>query len=275
MSFDPNEGAGFWWANGLNTFTRNVSVENDEYGYRYDMQKRSNFDPTLPIRQPDGSEKMVDVRQIPIWRFEDNEAHAEGFNISGSAATHLRNIVVQRPEQFKDRWPLVNRGVGTRVPPITNGVPIFIHDHYGLGRHAKVVSIAAKDLMEDGHPYREEPGLTSHESRVTEVSDVAWPELLNPRDDLPPATVVTSVRSHLAKLVVAGVTHDNGEIVSLRVNGLEAKLINSSSGVVHWSLEMPVPIDGRLTAVATDAASNVEQNGHTWLFVTHNLAIAP
>ncbi len=185
MSFDPNEGAGFWWANGLNTFTRNVSVENDEYGYRYDMQKRSNFDPTLPIRQPDGSEKMVDVRQIPIWRFEDNEAHA-----------------------------------------------------------------AAKDLMEDGHPYREEPGLTSHESRVTEVSDVAWPELLNPRDDLPPATVVTSVRSHLAKLVVAGVTHDNGEIVSLRVNGLEANLINSSSGVVHWSLEMTVNIDGRLTAVA-------------------------
>jgi hypothetical protein len=407
LSFDPNEGAGFWWANGLNTFTRNVSVENDEYGYRYDMQKRSNFDTTLPIRQPDGSKKMVDVRQIPIWRFEDNEAHSEGFygmvvaangndqpdtpipdermlreikrvdwtgpdtqhphvirnlaiwgshyalrphspsmlldnvrihdavygiyrpafenqvyrnlsisnvdsepfnrgmddasaqtgkitvdglrfasqygnkttpliqisdvNISGSAATHLRNVIVQRPEQFKDRWPLVNRGVGTRVPPITNGVPIFIHDYYGAGRHAKVVSTAAKDLMEDGNRYREEPGLTSNESRVAEVNGVEWPELLNPCDDLPPATIITSVQNHLGKLVVAGIAHDNGEVDSLRVNGHEAKLTKSNSGVVQWSLEMSAPVDGRLTAVATDGAGNVEQTGHTWLVFTRIL----
>ena len=79
LPFDPNDGAGFWWANGLNTMTRNVTAENDEYGYRYDMQKRSNFDPNLLIRQPDGSEKSVDVRTIPIWRFDDNEAHSEGF----------------------------------------------------------------------------------------------------------------------------------------------------------------------------------------------------
>ena len=79
LPFDANEGAGFWWANGLNTITRNVTTENDEYGYRYDMQKRSNFAPVLSIRQPDGREKEVDVRTIPIWRFEDNEAHSEGF----------------------------------------------------------------------------------------------------------------------------------------------------------------------------------------------------
>ena len=52
LPFDPNEGAGFWWANGLNTFTRNVTTENDEYGYRYDMQKRRDFDTNLSIRQP-------------------------------------------------------------------------------------------------------------------------------------------------------------------------------------------------------------------------------
>ena len=38
LSFDPNDGAGFWWANGRNSLVRNVSCENDEYGYRYDMQ---------------------------------------------------------------------------------------------------------------------------------------------------------------------------------------------------------------------------------------------
>ena len=38
LPFDQNDGAGFWWANGRNTFVRNVTSENDEYGYRYDMQ---------------------------------------------------------------------------------------------------------------------------------------------------------------------------------------------------------------------------------------------
>ena len=73
LPFDENEGAAFWWANGRNTLTRNVGVECDQYGFRYDMQKRSNFDSKLPIVQPDGTDKIVDVRTIPIWRFEDNE----------------------------------------------------------------------------------------------------------------------------------------------------------------------------------------------------------
>ena len=34
LSFDPNDGAAFWWGNGRNTLTRNVSCENDTYGYR-------------------------------------------------------------------------------------------------------------------------------------------------------------------------------------------------------------------------------------------------
>ncbi len=409
LSFDPNEGAGFWWANGLNTITRNVTTENDEYGYRYDMQKRSNFDPTLAIRQPDGSEKMVDVRTIPIWRFEDNEAHSEGFygmvvaangndqpdtpiddermlaeikrvdwtgpdtrhphvirnlaiwgshyafrphspamlldnvrihdatygiyrpafenqvyrnlsisnvgsepfnrgmddasaqtgsitvdgltftsgygnnttpliqisdvNISGSAATHLRNVVVHRPDQFRDRWPLVNRGVGTRVPPITNGVPIYIHDYFSPGRHAMVVSTAARDLMTDGHTYREEPGLTSNESRVTEVSDVPWPQLLDPIDDMPPATIISSVRSQGDSTVIQGISHDNGAITGIRVNGQDARMTPLGAGVVQWTIEMPTSTAGQLTAVATDSAGNEEQTGHV-LDVSANLANA-
>ena len=39
------------------------------------MQNRSNFDSRIPIRQPDGSSEVVDVRTLPIWRFENNEAH--------------------------------------------------------------------------------------------------------------------------------------------------------------------------------------------------------
>ncbi len=398
LPFDPNEGAGFWWANGLNTITRNVTTENDEYGYRYDMQNRSNFNSTLPIRQPDGSEKMVDVRTLPIWRFEDNEAHSEGFygivvaangdnqpdtpiddehmlkeiksvdwtgpdtqhphmirnlsiwgahyafrphspamrmenvrihdavygiyrpafenqeyknlsitnvnaepfnrgmddasaqtgritvdglafssgygnqstpliqisdvNISGDAETHLRNVIVDRPKQFRDRWPLINRGVGTRVPPITNGVPIFIHDYYGPGRDAKVVSTAARDLITDGNTYREEPPLTGDESKVTEVSGIEWPELLNPIDDIPPATIMTSIRRNGNKLDVYGISHDNTDIASIQVNDKDTEVVSKGSGVVEWRVSLTLPADGRIVASASDAQGNREQTGH-------------
>lgn len=398
LPFDPNDGAGFWWANGKNTFSRNVSTDNEEYGYRYDMQRSSQFDCNLPIRQPDGSVAKIDVRTIPIWRFEDNEAHTEGFygmlvaangnsqpdnpindekmlerirqidwtgpdkshphriknlsiwnahyafrphspnmvmenvrlhvaaygvyrpafdghvyknlhisnvgaepfnrgmddasaqvgvitvdgltfdheygnqttplvqisdvNLSGKAETHFRNVVVNRPEQFKDRWPLVNRGVGPRVPPITTGVPIFIHDYFGSGRDAKVVSTAAKDLMQDGHEYREVASLTGNESLAAEVEDVAWPEqVLTPVDDEPPATIVTSVERDGEKILVRGVSHDNGEVVAISVNGAAAEIESSKAGVVNWKVEIP---DGEeVKALATDDAGNEELTPHT------------
>lgn len=398
LPFDPNDGAGFWWANGRNTITRNVTVENDEYGYRYDMQHSRYFDARLPILQPDGGHKKVDVRTIPIWRFEDNEAHAEGFygmvvaanggsqpdnairdqkmlerikridwtgpdtqhphiirnlaiwgshyafrphspamlmenvrlhdaaygvyrpafenhvyrnlniskmgaepfnrgmddasaqtgpisvdgltfttgygnrstplvqisdvNISGDAETHFRNVKVNRPEQFADRWPLINRGVGPRVKPITKGVPIFIHDYFGPGRHAKVVSTAAEDLIEDGNKYVAEPPLTGNESRVAEVADVAWPKLLDPQDDLPPATTITSWKQTGERLIVEGISHDNGRIVSVIVNGRPARIVASQAGVVDWRAELDAANLDHLTAHAEDAAGNVERYGH-------------
>jgi hypothetical protein len=398
LPFDPNDGGGFWWANGRNTFTRNVTTENDEYGFRYDMQHSRYFDANLPILQPDGSYKKVDVRTIPIWRFEDNEVHSEGFygmlvaangnsqpdnpihdqrmlehiknvdwtgpdtrhphiirnlsiwgshyafrphspamlmenirihdaaygiyrpafenqvyrnlhissvgaepfnrgmddasaqtgkitvdgltfatcygnnstplvqisdvNISGDAETHFRNLTVHRPPQFKDRWPTINRGVGPRVPPITKGVPIYIHDYYGPSRHAKVVSTAAKDLLEDGHQYREDRPLTGDESRVAEVTEAEWPTLLEPVDDLPPATMITSVRRDGGKLIVRGISHDNGDIVAVLLNGREATIVSGQAGVVDWQVTLNAPPDGRLVALAKDKAGNLEQTAH-------------
>src|SRR5262249_30179447 len=78
LPFDQNEGAGFWWANSLNTFTRNVSCENGRYGYRFEATKSSRLDLTLKVMQPDGTEKPVDVRTLPFVRFDDNEAHCDG-----------------------------------------------------------------------------------------------------------------------------------------------------------------------------------------------------
>ena len=39
-----NEGAGFWWTNSLNTFTRNVAAECDRYGFRYEATPTSSLE---------------------------------------------------------------------------------------------------------------------------------------------------------------------------------------------------------------------------------------
>ncbi len=85
----PQRRRGFWWANSLNTFTRNVAAECDQHGYRFEVRKTPDFDPELSILQPDGSYKEVDVRTLPFVRFEGNEAHCQrrfGINLGGFKA---------------------------------------------------------------------------------------------------------------------------------------------------------------------------------------------
>ena len=83
------------------------------------------------------------------------------------------------------------RGGTQRVDPIVDkGVPYYIHDYFGPGRHAKVVSTKAADLLKDGNEYRAQSPLTGDESVVAEVRGLAWPQLLTPVDDLPPVTVI-------------------------------------------------------------------------------------
>jgi hypothetical protein len=377
LPFDPNDGAAFWWANGRNTLTDNVACENDRYGFRYDSQKRSNFDSNLPVLMPDGKEKTVDIRSLAISRFSNNESHSEGLysvavsgtdgvgpdthdphringlkiwqthyalraglptmlienvtidhanygiyrpwfenhvyrnmviastntepfnrglddrslqhgsltvdgltfsgirgggnmpliqisanNVSGKAESHFRNVKVVSSAKGS-RKPLLNLGGGPRLTPKTpKGVPVFVHNYFGPGRHAKVVSARAKDLLGDGSRYRKEPPLTGDESLVAEVKDVEFPELLKVVDDLPPATVITSVRRLGGKAVVSGTTHDDGEIVSVQVNGQNATLVPVTAGVVDWRTEITVKPGAVITAMAHDKAGNKEQTPH-------------
>ena len=80
---------------------------------------------------------------VPLIQISDN-------NPTGAAVSYFRGVrVVHRRD--KGRRSLVNIGGGTRTPPKTpRGVPIFLLDHYGPGRHAKVVSTRAPDLLNDG-----------------------------------------------------------------------------------------------------------------------------
>jgi hypothetical protein len=379
LPFDQNEGAGFWWANSRNSFTRNVSCENDRYGFRFEATETSALKLILPVQQPDGSLKTTDIRTLPFVRFEDNESHCEGlygFNLgegvnrvgpdvrhpfvvrrtklwlshyafrpqvpsllvedmkidraeygvyhpnydnhvyrdlvisrtntepfnrghdddsvqygvltvdgltfahersgssmpliqisddnpTGRAASHFRNVRLIDWTGDKAR-ALVNRGGGPRPEPTTErGVPVLLHDWFGPGRHAKVVSTKAHDFSADGAAYRQEPLLTGDESRVAEVAQVEFPRLLDPVDDLPPTTVVTSAaRLADGTVRVRGVAADDGVIQKVVVNGHEARA--SRPNFAEWEVVLGDAPRGpfQVEAHAQDAAGNVEKRAH-------------
>jgi hypothetical protein len=110
LPFDTNEGAGFWWANCLNTFTRNVACECDHYGFRFEATPGAGLELVLPVLQPDGSRKPVDIRTLPFVRFEDNEAHSllyglnlgEGVDAVGPDTRHP--MVVRNTRIWNAQW---------------------------------------------------------------------------------------------------------------------------------------------------------------------------
>jgi G8 domain len=375
LPFDHNDGAGFWWANSLNSFTRNVACENGRYGFRFEATRDSRFNLTLPVTQPDGTKKGTDIRTLPFVRFEGNEAHGDGLyginigegvdrvgpdehhpfvlrdtkiwevhyafrpqspcvlvegmrihraaygvyhpnydrhvyrdllisqaaaepfnrghddlsvqygvlavdgltfaghgysshmpliqisddNPTGMAETHMRNVrVVDRKDG--NRRALVNLGGGPRPQPKTpHGVPVYLHDYYGTGEAAKVVSTRAKDFKADGMEYHEEPPLTGDESRVAHVKDVPFPKPLDPVDDLPPATVITSIHSHKGKLVVRGTTSDNGVVKRVLVNGHSGRAL--ATNFMEWEAEVDETHE-RISARAEDEAGNTEKRPH-------------
>ena len=107
LPFDANEGAGFWWTCSLNSFTRNVAAECDQYGFRYEATPSSSLKLNFPIRGTDGTRPETDPRTLPFVRFEDNEVHTsiglygvnlgEGVNRVGPDAKHpfvVKNLKV-------------------------------------------------------------------------------------------------------------------------------------------------------------------------------------
>jgi len=403
LAFDHNDGAGFWWANSLNTFTRNVAVENGVYGFRYEAMERL----VLPIQQPDGSHKKVDVRTLPFVRFDDNEGHSQtglydvklgtsgdkdgvgpdtrhpfiirnlliwnghyafdtrmpsvlidglrqhntvygyramncenhvyrNITLSGRANTafaavsagpspstepthrlihdgggstggklrltvdgltfeeiygpggsntalinifdiaavertvHFRNVKEDRVGGSKRELLCVTPVVATPPKTPMDVLPIYLHDYYGTGRHAKAVWIHSKLFTEDGLKYREEKRLTgSHFDMATvvaEVKDAEFPKLLDPVDDLPPTTVITQV-SKLAdgKMAVRGSTADNGTVKRVVVNGKEAKA--AAPNFAQWEVVLSgvKPGELKLSAHAEDAAGNTEKRPHVMI----------
>jgi hypothetical protein len=367
LPFDANDGAGFWWANGRNTFTRNVACENDEYGFRFELAKTSNFNPVLRIRNEDGQPIERDVRTLPFLRFEDNESHTEGlysfnFGDDKNGSVHgdrehpfiVRNLrawethYVLRPNvqfflceglrvkngvygvyhpdydahvyrdlefdnvvsepinrghddesiQYGDftydhvtlancrvgRDPLiqmactaphegvcghfrdlrivnsrsnanvVDLGGGPRNDKLQYPVSYYFHEPNGI---RQVVSARFPDAAPGAHSIDD---WTGKDVRAADVTGVSFPTLLDPHDDLAPATMITAVQREGTQLHIRGIAQDDGVITKVSVNGADARILTQHAGVVDW--EATIPAADALTAKSQDAAGNEETQPH-------------
>ena len=184
-------------------------------------------------------------------------------NPTGSAETHIRNVqVINR--QDNNRRALVNLGGGPRPQPKTpTSVPVILHDFYGSGRHARVVSAKSSEVRSEGNAYKSESPLTGDESRVLEVRDIPFPQLLDPVDDLPPSTVITSVTRTSDGWLVRGSASDNGEIKQVTVNSVAARAVRDS--FAEWEATLPGGELTKIESLATDRAGNLEKLPHVRL----------
>jgi len=138
-------------------------------------------------------------------------------NPTGNAVTHMRNVKAVNWKDASKAKAIANLGGGPRpTPKYEKGVPIYFHDWFGAGRHAMVVSMKSGEFKANPGGFREEKDLTGNESRVMEVKDVAFPAFPQVIDDLPPATVITSVAKKDGKLVVRGQLRRVGDRARLR-----------------------------------------------------------
>jgi hypothetical protein len=151
LPYDNNGGAGFWWANSRNTFTRNVAVECDRYGYKFEASplntarmnlnvmprddEPESFDLRLSIRRPDGTRSNVDIRTLPFVRFEDNEAHSQLYGINlgewvrGVGPDERHPFVLRNTVLWNNFWAF--RPVSPSV--LVDGMDVY-NGRYGLYR---------------------------------------------------------------------------------------------------------------------------------------------
>jgi len=138
-------------------------------------------------------------------------------------------------------------------------VPIYLHNHFGQGKHAMIVSIKSGEYRSAEKDFRSEGPITGNESRLREVKDVTFPELLTPIDDVPPATMITRVIRDDNKAIIRGCTIDNGIVKKVTVNGRSVQ--STGENFAEWEVVLESIPKGDLTliAIAEDVSGNVEK----------------
>jgi hypothetical protein len=278
LPFDGNLGSGFWWANSLNSFTNNVAAECDQDGYRFEVVAGSEFDPVLPVLQPDGTRKRVDIRTLPFIRFDNNEAHCQrffglnlgGFNDGGvpgySGAGDGKHEDVdgvgpdpQHPFLIRNYRAWDTHWAFHAGSPCVRAEGMDLYDsQYGLWRsvmdHHEYTGLKMDRIISMG-VFFPRPGRAGKDDAIA---------FLKPVDDLPPATVITRVQAGESegRVRVLGTASDNGAIERVVVNGKEARPLRPN--FAEWVIELEGQTGAGLTirAHAEDASGNVEATAH-------------
>lgn len=285
IPFDLNRGAGFWWANCQNQFTRNVAADCAEYGYRFENKKADGFDPVQPIRQPDGSIEPRDTRTLPFIRFEDNEAHTMRF-----FCLNLRGIA--RPEDglnfYEQNLTLAEEAADAMPEP---GKPFWIRNfkaweanwstHLGTagvfvdGMDSFRCDVAIWRSIMDRSGFRR---MTSKEMRVNDIHNPismgppsasesdnrrAFGGVSSFRDELPPCTMITSAVREGNIVRVRGSVADTSDIKQVVVNGRPASSTRGS--FAEWEITLEAPSAGspmEIVAAAEDVNGHQELSPH-------------
>jgi uncharacterized protein (TIGR03067 family) len=282
LPFDHNDGAGFWWANSQNAFTRNVAVECDRYGFRFEASPSKGFDLRRPVLRPDGSTELVDIRTLSFVRFDGNEAHDHlfGVNLGGKPGDFFAGgvdgivpgngdpFLVQNLKIWNTHWAFAPH---TRYA-ITN---LDISDStYGLFLPAYDTEVVPPLGRERREAMPDWGRMTFRRTQVPVRLPDSRPGYFGDpfdlmefaRDTLPPTTVITHVRrAKDGGLRVRGTTAENGIVKTVLVNGRPAKA--TAENFAEWEIGLEGEADGPITLSAhgVDDFDNVEPRPHRLL----------
>ncbi len=273
LPLDRNDGAGFWWANNLNTFTRNAAAECDRWGFLFEIAPARGADVLRPLLQPDGTSERCDIRTLPFVRFEDNEAHdhLDGVSLGGKLGGFGEVVpgdplLLRNTRIWNSNWaftPFTRYAVDN----------LDIADcRYGLFRpayDAEVRPLEPRDGRRDdadwGRISIRRTGLPIHLPTNIQLSIMGPFDLTEFAGDCrPPTTVITHARHADGKLIVRGTTADNESVRRVTVNGKEARSL--AADFAEWEVAIDPPAGGKLTARAADRAGNEEPRPHTAVF---------
>jgi hypothetical protein len=182
--------------------------------------------------------------------------------VGPEAVAHFRNLAIngKRPNRNVVDIQPGESGLSGDSP---HSPTCYFHDLPRPGTTLQVVSTRFGELLEAGE-YREVDEITGPLVRATETKGVAFPALLAPVDDLPPATMILSAQRAGKQVRLRGVAHDNGEIDSVQVNGRAARITARHAGLVEWEATIDAPADRRIAARSIDSQGNAESHGHVW-----------
>jgi hypothetical protein len=260
LPFDHNDGAGFWWANSLNSFTRNVAVECDRYGYRYEATPGQDGRLVRPVRRPAGAAEEVDIRTLPFVRFDGNEAHTQlyGMNMGegagGVGPDESQPFVIKDMKVWDCLWSF------------RPGAPSIVIDGMDISRSQYGIFIPRYDPRIQ--PYGRMTARGVNLPGVLTASRTAVPgeqtALPVGHDTQPPYSIITSVsRTADRRVQVRGTTADNGEVKQVLVNGRPAQPLTAN--FLEWAVALDAHTKGPISAVAVDAGGNTEAQPHVAL----------